>query len=137
ALAEPASGAVPIHLLTPSQFNSWAEQQSPLIRSWLNATGYTGESGTTALLPSESGALSAVVHSVPNEESVWALAPLADRLPEGLYELSEGGSTPTDAAVLERLALGWYLSSYRFDRYKTAKRPVAKLVWPAGVNRDR
>ncbi len=137
ALAEAAADAVPIKLLTPALFSSWVEQQPPLVWTWLRSIAYAGDAGTTALIPSATGSVSAVVHSISAEDKVWALAPLHDRLPEGRYALEKGGAAPTNPAALERLAIGWCLGSYRFDRYKTAKPPAAMLVRPEGVDRTR
>jgi leucyl aminopeptidase len=53
-------------------------------------------------------------------------------LPPGNYSLSERG-LPLDAA---RVALGFALGSYQFDRYKKPRREPAKLLTPLGPYLD-
>ncbi|MGH7005564.1 MAG: leucyl aminopeptidase family protein, partial [Alphaproteobacteria bacterium] len=48
--------------------------------------------------------------------------------PGGTYRL-EGGAAPQQAA------LGWALGAYRFERYKTDKRPRPRLIWPDAIDR--
>jgi leucyl aminopeptidase len=64
---------------------------------------------------------------------MWALAGLADMLPEGSYRLDPvpEGAEPT------RLALGWALATYAFARYHAKPASGAALVWPAGADRGR
>jgi leucyl aminopeptidase len=64
---------------------------------------------------------------------MWALAGLADGLPEGSYRLDPvpDGAEPT------RLALGWALATYAFARYHAKPASGAALVWPAGADRGR
>ena len=54
-------------------------------------------------------------------------------LPAGDWRLV----TTLTGPALEEQALGWLLDGYRFDRYKTAPPPAARLVAPAGVDAAR
>jgi leucyl aminopeptidase len=67
-----------------------------------------------------------------DEAAMWAFAGLPDLLPEGPYRVAaipEGGDP-------SRIALGWALGTYSFDRYRRKKTPGgARLVWPNGADR--
>ena len=54
-------------------------------------------------------------------------------LPKGDYRLD----SPLDAEPASRLAFGWALGAYAFDRYRGKAKQGARLVWPAEADRDR
>ena len=89
------------------------------------------------MVPGENGRLGRVLAGLgagPDAAStMWALAGLADMLPEGSYRLDPvpEGAEPT------RLALGWALATYAFARYHAKPASGAALVWPAGADRGR
>ncbi len=58
---------------------------------------------------------------------IWR--PPASALPGGTYRIASG--LPEDRA--EEEALGWLLSAYAFDRYRSQTRNPARLVAPAKV----
>jgi len=62
---------------------------------------------------------------------MWALAGLAESLPEGSYRLDgvPAGGDPS------RVALGWALGTYGFTRYRDKPAAKARLVWPHGADR--
>jgi leucyl aminopeptidase len=51
-------------------------------------------------------------------------------LPRGRYELE----TPLDKEQANRVALGWGLGTYDFDRYRKKARTFSELVWPAAAD---
>ncbi|MCR9257095.1 MAG: leucyl aminopeptidase family protein [Alphaproteobacteria bacterium] len=97
--------------------------------AWAKNSGFTGKSGSIALIPGVDGSLIRVIVGLgeAKPDSLWALAGVADKLPEGTYALADG--TASEATLL-----GWALSGYRFDRYKSMPVQKARLVWPAQID---
>src|SRR5690606_8056223 len=123
---------LPIFVVSVADFDTWKESAPEEIKSWLSATGFRPRAGACALLPQGASAAGAVV-SVSEPESPWEVAWLTKILPAGRYEV-EPELTPV---VGRALCLGWALTSFRFDRYKSKKITSKRsLVWPEGVNRQ-
>jgi len=137
SLIDETAGAVPIVLLAKDRLAQWLAEAGEGERNWLAATGFAAEPGAHALVPGEAGRLGRVVVGLDGRKepgaAVWALAGLPEALPEGNYRLEAvpAGLDPT------RLALGWALATYVFDRYRAKKRSKAALVWPAAADRER
>lgn len=121
--------AVPIFALTRAQLSEWRAGREATTGAWLDATGFRGDPGSTALLPGGDGGLAGVVLGVPEDEDLWSFAGLPFGLPEGVYRF-EG----LDGGRAERAALGWAIGSYRFTRYRKADREPARLAPPAGCD---
>jgi len=83
---------------------------------------FSGEAGVT--LANENGALL----GVGDASDPFICAAAAEKLPEGDYRFAGG--------VDDQALLGWALGGYRFDRYKSGKKPSARLVAPEGANVD-
>jgi leucyl aminopeptidase len=137
SLIDDTLGAVPITALTKDRLSTWLETAPERERNWARSTGFTAETGKPVLVPGENGRLGRVLAGLgagPDATStMWALAGLADGLPEGSYRLDPvpDGAEPT------RLALGWALATYAFARYHAKPASGAALVWPAGADRGR
>jgi leucyl aminopeptidase len=108
ALLQPDRGqpAHTITLIAPSAFDPWLATQPAAIRAAGAGQRFTGKAGSHAILPDGDGWQ--VVAAIDDRASPWALAKLAEALPEGPYRIA--GDTPP--------ALGWVLGQYRFDRYR-------------------
>ncbi|WP_052698000.1 leucyl aminopeptidase family protein [Luteibacter yeojuensis] len=93
-------------------------------RQWLASLGFRPTPGSVAVLPNNAGGIARVLVGVDRKDPIAALGALPQRLPEGIYELTE------DTIVDDRdlLALGWALGAYRFERYRKAARPAAQLL---------
>ncbi len=78
---------------------------------WLEATGFSGKAGATALLPAAGGALAGAVGVVDDPASPFAAAKLAGAVPNGTYRLHPQSTVAADVA-----ALGWALERYRYRR---------------------
>jgi leucyl aminopeptidase len=133
SLIDDAAGAVPVAAVSKSGLAAWREASPARERDWVAATGFAGEAGKLALVPDKNGKLGrALVGMADGEAAMWAFAGLSEMLPEGVYRVEaipEGG----DAS---RVALGWALGTYSFDRYrKKTKETGARLVWPKGADR--
>jgi leucyl aminopeptidase len=137
SLIDDTLGAVPITALTKDRLSTWLETAPERERNWARSTGFTAETGKPVLVPGENGRLGRVLAGLgagPDAAAtMWALAGLADMLPEGSYRLDpvSEGAEPT------RLALGWALATYAFARYHAKPASGAALVWPAGADRGR
>ena len=134
-LTDDPSGAIPIVAVTARDFAAWRNEQNAATGAWLDALGYTGEAGKTALVPGEGGKLGLVVQGVNRDEAIWSLAGLPETLPEGSYRLDFDADSLFGAGGATKLALGWALGSYGFTRYKKPKRGWATLVWPKGADK--
>jgi leucyl aminopeptidase len=128
-LVEPTS-SLPIFTVAADAYDSWLADAGAAHSAWLGATGFAAKPGTVSLLPGPGGALAAVVHIVAKTPGRWGWAGLPGQLPPGVYHLD--GVAPGDA---DFAALSWALAHYKFDRYKTAEKPQAKLVWPEAADR--
>ena len=137
SLIDDTLGAVPITALTKDRLSTWLETAPERERNWVRSTGFTAETGKPVFVPGENGRLGRVLPGLGDgpgaAATMWALAGLADALPEGSYRLDPvpEGAEPT------RLALGWALATYAFTRYHAKPASGAALVWPAGADRGR
>ncbi|WP_174287315.1 M17 family metallopeptidase [Sphingomonas bacterium] len=111
SLLQPDRGqpARAIHLLAPDAFDAWRLTQSAPTRALLAAQRFAGKPGTHAVVPADRDE-TRVVATIADIASPWALARLAETLPEGTYRIAD-----SDRGVG---LLGWLLGQYRFDRYR-------------------
>jgi leucyl aminopeptidase len=135
ALTDDASQAVSIFPVSVARLASWVAGRSVAEQRWLDAIGFSGDVGATALLPDDQGGIGLVVHVVDPAEPIWALAALPERLKRGTYILAPEWRSVFDPAAATSLSLGWILGTYRFKRYKVGKDVTAQLVWPGGSDR--
>jgi leucyl aminopeptidase len=105
-----------IHLITKAGFDDWLRDQPERVRAAVAAGRFEGKGGTTAILPGDSAEDWSLALGVGETIDVWALAPAADRLPEGRYRVSGGSAGPA--------TLGWLLAQHRFDRYRPKPEPL-------------
>lgn len=131
------SGAIPVYLIEAGQQADWAADQPGHVASWIAANNFTGELGSHLLVPATDGTPSAVLVGYGTHQTRargrFHLAGVAAKLPEGTYAIAS--SLPSE--VLEQEALGWLLSGYQFDRYKTKPAKNAALLAPSGIDARR
>ena len=131
--AAPDAPSILLSVVTKEGCDDWLATQPERVRVWLNAVGFTGASGSVAVIPSEDGAAMAAVAGIGTAEQRvrgrFVLAEAQAKLPDGVYRIEDFAGL--DAG---EQALGWLLSRYRFDRYKAGKGPGAELAVPAGVD---
>ena len=111
ALLRPDRGK-PAHRLdrvAPAGWDAWLARQSAGTRALVAAQRLTGKAGTVAIVPGDGEAWSALAVA-DDDASPWALARLAEMLPEGTYRVAN--AEPGGAA------LGWLLAQHRFTRYR-------------------
>ena len=78
-------------------------------------------------------ALLGIGNDAARKRGRFALAAAAAKLPDGIYELCNDDALQGNSAEL----VGWFIDQYRFDRYKTIKRPARQLVKPDWADADR
>jgi len=109
-----------IHLVAKPGFEDWLRDQPERVRAAVAAARFEGKLGTTAVLPGDNAEDWSLALGIGETIDVWALAPAADRLPEGRYRVT-GGSAGS-------AALGWLLAQHRFDRYRPKPEPLPERV---------
>lgn len=134
--ANSTSDSVPVHVIDEEAFEHWADQQSPMTRSWIEANGFQGALHQALIIPAQDGsplmALAGYGNALSRKRGRFHLAWAAAKFPKGIYHIASG--IPDEHLPQE--ALGWLLQSYRFDRYKSASPMAAHLVAPDGVKAD-
>ncbi|MDF1726308.1 MAG: leucyl aminopeptidase family protein [Sulfitobacter sp.] len=134
----PASdSAIALHILAEDDLDAWLAEQPSARSAWIRAQGFKGSVGQALALPDEEGAvaLALIGYGSPASRARgrFALAAGAGSLPKGAYRIASG--LPEDQ--VENEALGWLLSTYRFDRYREQSALQAQLVAPEGVDAAR
>ena len=121
-LLQPDRGqsAHPIHLVAPDGYDAWLVAQPARVRATLAAQRFTGKAGGHAVYVDDD--VQAVV--IADAAGPWTLARLVDALPAGRYRVT-GDTGPA--------ALGWLLGQYRFERYRKAEDPAARILLTADV----
>jgi leucyl aminopeptidase len=124
--------ATPVQCVTRKNWEALKLSLPEAARRFADAHAYEPAPGRHIILPDRDGAIAAVIIG-REEDSARRVDPfgpgrVAPLLPEGLYRL-EGELTDLPLA-----ALGWLLSAYRFDSYRTPKPAKARLAVPAHVD---
>ncbi|MCP4328659.1 MAG: leucyl aminopeptidase family protein [Alphaproteobacteria bacterium] len=130
-LKRPARTTKALIPVEQSAYAAWLEDQPAAVRNWLANTGFAARPGQIGAVATGDGGIDFVVVGVTASEAIWSYGGLARGLAAGSYRIDAdlGPAAATAAAT------GWALGAYRFDRYRTAEAPAAKLVWPKGVDR--
>ncbi|MCY1128129.1 leucyl aminopeptidase family protein [Frigidibacter sp. RF13] len=135
--ATPEQTSLPLHVVEESALETFMGGLAPAHRAWAEASRFTGALGQVLVLPDASGRPEAAAVGYGSVASRargrFHLAAAATTLPEADWRL-EGLA---DRRAIEEEALGWRLASYRFDRYKAAKPPRARLLTPPSVDGAR
>lgn len=130
-LLSASTDAIPIHVVSPAKWPELCRSLPPAQAVFAEAQDFAGRGNQHCLLPDATGTLSAVLLGIGGSgrrRDPFVAARLAAQLPEGHYRLAGEISDP-DLAVL-----GWLLQGYRFDRYRVATPPQARLSPPDGVD---
>ncbi|MEP5731548.1 MAG: leucyl aminopeptidase family protein [Sulfitobacter sp.] len=131
--ATKATGTIPLHVIAEEDFDNWLSAQPDTHRRWVTAQGFKGALGQVTSIAAADGSVDCALIGYGTEHSRkrgrFHLAAGVPKLPAGAYAVV--GTFPE----AETEALGWLLSSYRFDRYRPQSAPKAQLVAPATLNR--
>ncbi|MBO9096714.1 MULTISPECIES: leucyl aminopeptidase family protein [unclassified Rhizobium] len=115
---------LPVFAVTPAHIETGTID--PIALDWARKTGYKADSGTLLLIPTEEGHLGGALFGLganPSEQP-YLTGRLARSLPPGDWHIE------TAPLTAHRLALGFGLGSYRFDRYKADKTVAPTLMIP-------
>ncbi len=135
--AKEETPSIPVYIVEASRFEEWAASQPAPVSAWLKANGFTATLGEVCLIPGETGTpeMAVVGYGKPaaRARGRFHLAKAAAALPAGTYHIESG----LEGAALEEAALGWLLSSYRFNRYRQQKPNAVRLKAPKGIDAAR
>lgn len=125
-LTAPDAASTPraLHLVKRQTLHAWRQAQPVAVQHWLQAHEFNAAPGTWLPLPAADTQAPGAVLGIadPHDPMAYAHAPFA--LPRGDWQ----PVSPPEGDARQALLLGWGLGSYRFDRYRAAARPPARLV---------
>lgn len=110
----PEPDEVPIDLVAEDGLDEWLEGQPEATRRWVRASGFEARPHTRCLVPDASHGLGSVLVGAADRKDPWCCADLPAALPARRFRIRTG----LDPAELERIAVGWGLGAYRFERYR-------------------
>lgn len=112
----------PLLVIASSDYSAWLEKEDKLTQSWLTSLHYQGK-GLQPLFNTEDGHVSRYLVGVEDLNDYFALGNLATSLPSGDYYLAN----IDQPEQLAKLAFGFALGAYQFDRYKKAEKEKPHL----------
>lgn len=128
----PTESAIPIIFATKSTWPGIREGLAPEAKQFALANGFAAKPGACLILPSASGEIAQVLFGLEDDGSkhrdLFRPGTLPGLLPAGTYRFA---NAPHDARLA---ALAFALGSYRFNRYRKADAPEARLVPPEGID---
>ncbi len=130
-LIDRAAEAVEIVPLRAQRLDAWMKAEAPATGQWVRSAGFTAKPGSVCLVPDGKGGLGQVLVGIDEGLDRWSIAVLPASLPKGNYRLTES-LHDSDAAAA---CFAWAIGGYRFQRYKKREGELARLVWPAGIDR--
>ena len=120
----PEPGDIPIDFVDEAGFDRWLAEQPESTRRWVRSSGFEARPHTRCLVPDSRHEIGSVLAGVSDRTDPWCCADLPAALPARRFRLR----TALEPADLERVAVGWGLGAYRFDRYrKGGEKEEAKL----------
>jgi len=124
-----AQRAIPLIAVGAGQLRGALAKLGAGATQWARQCEFRGEPGRFCLVPDTRGKLRCVLVGMPRGDDLYALAALPQALPAGTSRLASAGPPPD----LARLALGWGLGAYRYERYRRARRAPARLAVEAAI----
>lgn len=128
----PAEKAIPIILLSKAAWEADGASLDDSARRFAEANGFQAKSGQYLALPAANGEISRVLFGLGDKldqtRDPFLAGKLPGLLPPGAFRFAGG------ALDMHLAALAFALGSYRFDRYRKADAPKARLVPPDGVD---
>ncbi len=129
-----AASAIPIHCVTPTNWESVAAGLGEPALRFVKANGFKVKPGQCLVVPAADGAIAAVLFGLDEASSPrhdpFRPGQLPGLLPPGIYRFA----TPPHDARLATLAFA--LGHYRFTRYRKGEAPDVRLTPPDGVDID-
>lgn len=141
-LEQATPATIPVVVLRPGRLAVWLESAPAAAAAWVRHLGFSGDAGTTALIPGPDGAIAQILAGVGDSVDVWSLAALPAALPAATpdgdvasYALEEGGLDALTADEATAVTIGWGLACYRYTRYRKPGKTPPRLVVPARAYR--
>ncbi|MDX3929956.1 MAG: M17 family metallopeptidase [Shinella sp.] len=119
---------LPIFAITPAHIETGTID--PIALDWAKKAGFKAETGSLLLIPTADGHLGGALFGLGKTPSKtpFLTGKLARTLPAGDWHIE------TAPLTANRLALGYGLGSYRFDRYKASAGDLPTLLIPADAD---
>jgi leucyl aminopeptidase len=109
-----ASHSIPIFLLHSSSLKDWLKTAPKSSRQWVDAHGFSAEPGSVCLIPSDTRGIDCVLYGIRIGYDHWCAAGIQKKLPPGKYHFA----TDLRKEDADRVALGYLLGLYQFNKYK-------------------
>ncbi|MEX3017391.1 M17 family metallopeptidase [Gymnodinialimonas hymeniacidonis] len=129
--AEDSADALPIYLVGSEAPETVLAGLSEEQGEWAEFNGFNGQLGQALALPNRGGALVGTGTPEARIRKRFAVGAAISGLPGATYKIANPAPEGPDA---DEIALGFLLSCYRFDRYRSQSAAKAKLVAPDGVD---
>ncbi|MCV3768450.1 leucyl aminopeptidase family protein [Rhizobium sp. TRM95796] len=122
---------LPIFAVTPAHIDTGLVD--PIALDWARKSGYKAEAGSLLLVPTEDGHLGGALFGLGAypSESPYLTGKLPRILPAGEWHIE------TAPLTANRLALGYGLGSYRFEKYKSGSSNPPTLLIPSDADAAR
>lgn len=145
AFADSATGfTVPIRLLKAADYEDTHARASSSFERQMEQAGFTGKDKQVCVLRDDQGMVVEILAGAAFPLSLYALAHLAEKLKsefsgDFLKSVVFKIDTPLSESDATQAAIGWALSTYRFDVYKKdkSKTPLPVLAWPDKADKKR
>ena len=121
--------SIPLELHTKTGFDEMVTSSTDFTSNWLLSSKRSDSIGAYYLIPNERGEVSKVIAIVADELSIWSIACLPLKLPQGDYHLSNVNSI----SEKEMLTLGWGMGAYQYTKYHQGE-ASARLKVDADLN---
>ena len=121
-IADDGRPAADIEVVAEPALGAWQAAQDDAAQAWLAAAEFKADAGEVVKLPDAAGQPRRLVAGLGERATLSSLGEVAGKLPVADYRLANAGADE------HPLALGWALGGYRFDAYKSAPRPMPRLL---------
>ncbi len=122
--------SIPLRPVENKSLRKWLTTQPSRTIQWVSSTGFNAKNSEFCLIPGEDGNLHEVL--VGGSDNLWDWASLPDNLPDHIYHLIGDWN----CAQSNKIALGWALGGYRYDRFKQVRKTKNPLlIWPQTCDR--
>jgi len=126
---------VPIHLIRAEEWDAAKTKLPRAAQAFAEASGFAGQNGRHLVVPDSRGGVGLVLLGIEGggarHRDPFGPGRVSGLLPAGDYAFRG------KLADAEGAALSWLLTAYRFERYKPAGLPRARLVAPRGVDVEK
>lgn len=128
------ASSIPLFIIESTDLPDWLADQPTHVSAWLDTMKFTAGLGDVCVVPDTKGTALLVAvgfgAKAARLRGRFHLAKAAAALPAETYHIE----TKLKGEALEEAALGWLLSSYRFNRYRQQKPNAVRLKAPKGIN---